>query len=292
MTTAMMSEETPTVIPSTFVPACDTVTLTPVPVEDISACAKLTCSLCCGRGKLTIKEVGSDKSEVSVCNCALKRFVAANRRRLAVGRDKTLFYRTLPEGVVDTADSAETEDSDLGVKVEGNNDGVLARFRVMIERLAIIDKELGDLSTRYDLKKEPLEQDVQATEKALAVEQSSYEDLKVFREALSNRVKQLNQELDELAKTAEKLRSTRDQRIADVAVADVQLGTLHLALQPFISAHKTAKDRLDEHQRRRYQAMKPHEQRKASLLKRMQHKAASLGLSVSDIEHKLMGDPS
>src|ERR1700690_915031 len=82
-------------------PAEDSVTLTPVPSEDIMACAKPKCSLCYGRGKLTVKEIGGgDKSEVSVCNCAIKRFVAENRGRLAVSRDKKLFYRQVPASLV------------------------------------------------------------------------------------------------------------------------------------------------------------------------------------------------
>lgn len=261
-------------------PDDDTVTLVPVPDEDIIKFAKAKCSLCLGLGKLKVTAVGGADPKMLVCNCATKRFVVANRAHLAVGRDKKLFYRQVPEGVVVPADEGEE-----GTKSEtptGENQ-VTERFKVMSERISLIDKELAEIGSRYDRQLEPLEAGVNQAAASLSAEQAKWQDLGRVRHTQFSTVRDINAQLEELAKTEKKLRADLETAMQSMLSTDEELAKEPTRLQPFHRAVADAKDKVEDLAKRRRQALKPGEQRKASLLKRMGHKAASLGLSVEDV---------
>ena len=141
----------------------DAVTLVPVPDEDIIKFAKAKCSLCFGLGKLRVTAVGGADPKTLVCNCAIKRFIAANSKRLAVSRDKKLFYREVPDGVATPADEVVEETPEA----ETDEGRVTARFKVMTDRVTIIDKELTEIGERYARQMEPLTKGVAEAEAAV-----------------------------------------------------------------------------------------------------------------------------
>lgn len=281
-----MTSETSTPDLSASKPDEDTVVLTPVPPEDIMKCAKPRCSLCYGRGKLTFKEVGGgDKSEVSVCNCALKRFVAQNRGHLAVSRDKKLFYRQVPESLVGTL--SETESSEeAAVTATNNEEAQEARFRVIKDRLVGLDEELVGIAKRYDSRLEGLLLNLLAAETDLEKQQEGWKESIEARKIIAA---SLDEHDRRIAAAEDELRRMREERAAmtDLLTAtDETLGTMQTALAPHHRALDKAKKDVATMEKKKRQAMKPHEQRKASLLKRMRRKAASLGMSTEDMDSK------
>ena len=55
-----------------------------VPSAHIVACAKLNCPRCWGKGELEITLPGQKKAERIICRCAVKRFLIANKGRVAM----------------------------------------------------------------------------------------------------------------------------------------------------------------------------------------------------------------
>jgi hypothetical protein len=278
----------PVVIPTTDKPTEETVTLTPVPPDDISRFAKPKCSLCYGLGKLTIKDVGSETSKSTVCNCALKRFIAANRDILAVNRNRELFYRSVPESL----SPSDEGDGDVGgevltVAVTGNEDGAMARFKVAMDRVAVLDSELAAISGSYNNKKEPLLVKVVEAEVNLKNEQTERDNLLEARKAAEKAMVVYD---DRVAKLEEELQLARAEMAstADILVTiDGELAYFESRLAPYYRALDDANEAVSTLEKKRHQAVKPYEQRKASLLKRVQHRAASMGLSLDDIKSKL-----
>ena len=254
----------------------DAVTLVPVPDEDIIKFAKEKCSLCLGLGKLKVTAVGGDDPKTLVCHCATKRFIAANSKLLAVSRDKKLFYREVPDGVATPADEVVEETPEA----ETDEGRVTARFKVMTDRVTIIDKELTEIGERYARQMEPLTKGVAEAEAALSIVKSDYKFLANERDELAAKISRRQAELDELVKTEKELRSELDRDKQSLAEAETDLSAENIRLYPFHEAVLQAKGKVDDLCKRQHQAMRPSEQRKASLLKRMDHKAASLGTTV------------
>lgn len=285
MDKAMTSETLTSDLPASK-PDEDTVILMPVPPEDIMKCAKPRCGLCYGRGKLTFKEVGGgDKSEVSVCSCALKRFVAQNHAHLAVSRDKKLFYRQVPESLAGTLPETESSE-ESAAPITDNEDAQVSRFRVIKDRLARLDEELLGIAKRYDSKLEGLLLNLLAAETDLEKQQEGW---KGDIEARKIIVSSLDGYDHRIAAVENELRLLRGERVimADLLIAaDETLGTMQTALAPYHRALDKAKEDVATMEKKKHQAMKPNEQRKASLLKRAQRKAASAGMSIEDMVSK------
>jgi hypothetical protein len=265
----------------------DTVTLTPVPPEDIIACAKPKCSLCYGLGKLTIKAVGSETSEVSVCNCAIKRFVNANRGRLAASRDKKLFYKSVPAGLDISAPEKDDSEDSL-VSVTGNEDASTSRFRVIKERIVSIDSALAEIAERYDRQIDDLQPALLVAAAELDEQQKGWkgnvEARKIMVASLEGYDRRIAVAEEELLLLREERATTNDL----LKATDETLLTMQTSLAPYHRAVDKAKEDVANMEKKKHQALKPGEQRKASLLKRMQHKAASMGLSMEDVDSKLV----
>ena len=116
--------------------------------------------------------------------------------------------------------------------------------------------------------------------KLLSIVKSDYKFLANERDELAAKISRRQAELDELVKTEKELRSELDLDKQFLVQAETDLSVENIRLYPFHEAVLQAKGKVDDLCKRQHQAMRPSEQRKASLLKRMDHKAASLGTTV------------
>lgn len=263
------------------------VELIPVPDDDIAKHAKSKCVTCLGRGKISMRSPGSDKSRLIVCRCALKRFLLVNRDKLSVGRDRQLYYRNLPEGAVEAPAEPEVveprEDASTGdgsvIPEPVTRGGEAGRLQVMRDRVKILDEKIEEVAGRYDRQVAPLVEDAEKAEEILARESKVSSDLRRRQMEL---IDQITSKSDEIARLEVSLDNARKNRALleqkhEENVAQQVGETARIA--PFARDLEAARAAVAELSRKRHRALSPHWQRRASLLKRMAHKAAGLGLS-------------
>lgn len=252
------------------------VELVPVPDDDIAKCAKPKCITCMGRGKISMRSPGSEKSLLIVCRCALKRFLQVNRDKLSVGRNRQLYYRNLPEG----AEEASAEPEVVEPHDNASPGGDAGRLQVMRDRVKILDEKIEEVAGRYDRQVAPLVEDAEKAEEALTRESKVSSDL---RRRQMEIIGQIASKGDEIARLEVSLDNARKNRALleqkhEENMAQQAGETARIA--PFARDLEVAQVAVAELGRKRHRALAPHWQRRASLLKRMAHKAAGLGLSL------------
>lgn len=250
------------------------VELIPVPDDDIAKHAKPKCTTCSGRGKLSIRTPDSKSSQIVVCRCALNRFVAANRSRLAVGRDRKLYYRALPEGVAETESEQEAGESEAPAAVGGD----AGRLQVMRERVAALDEKIKEVEDRYARQLESFMEEAEEAERDLARELLTSQDLRNQQSEIIAQIISKNEEIRRLEMSLESARKNKAilEQEHDANVVKQVGETARVA--PFAKDLEVARAAVAEVNKKLHQALAPHRQRRASLLKRLAHKAASLGL--------------
>jgi len=114
----------------------------------------------------------------------LKRFVAANRERLSVGKDRQLYYRKMPEAAIEEiSETTESGESD-SARPTGDED----RLQVMRERIASLDEKIAEIDERYDRQLESLSADFNATEQILGEERAKSRELSAQLSSLSSQI--------------------------------------------------------------------------------------------------------
>lgn len=251
------------------------VELIPVPDDDISRCAKPNCLTCHGRGKLIIRPPNSKESRTIVCRCAYRRFIAENQSRLSVGKDRQLYYRKLPDEMQENEALKETEVSEAVVPA-----GDAGRLQVMRDRVTALDVQIAEISSRYDRQFETRMAAVEAAEESLARELKTSRDLVKQQSEIISQITSKKEEIKKLEVSLDNARKNLDllEQKHEECVAQQISETTRVA--PFAQSLENARSAVTEMSKKRNQALMPHRQRRKSLVKRMTHKAASLGMTL------------
>ena len=250
---------------------------TPVPDDDIAKCAKGKCPTCLGRGKVNIRKPGSETVHTIVCQCALKRFVVANNHRLSVGKGRRLYYRNVPEGNVQ---ETEVEEAAAPCVADSQNEGDDSRLAGMRRRILELDGTISEIAARYAQKREPLEAREREAAAKLGREEEVSQKLTSDHKVMTDNLAVLDLRITLLES------QLTDARGAKVAFEGQLAANLEAQshederLAPFWKEVAAARDALADHNKRAHAAATPYRQRKESLIKRLSHKAASLGLPV------------
>jgi hypothetical protein len=258
------------------------VKLTEVPDDDIIAFASSKCRTCLGRGRLSVKRAGEELPRILVCQCAVRRFVAANRDRLTMGSNRKLFYQEISEGLGGSpTPEPETEaDADLGG---------LGQFKTKYDRVKIIDEELAEIDARYDQQLVSLAANCEKAKKSLEVGEGKRRRAIQRRFAVQQDIKSKAELIAHHESIIQMARLELVDLSDNLVALDEQIAQEDVLLLPYEKAVRLATDEVELHNKRRQQTKKPYLQRRESLLKRMSHKAASLGMSMDEVISRLDG---
>jgi chromosome segregation ATPase len=203
--------------------------------------------------------------------------VDANRQWLVV-RNRRLYYTDPDErgseleaapAVTEAATEALTDD--------------LGEFRTKYERIKIIDKELAEIDARYDAQLVPLRTSLTSAEEVLAHEADKGRKVREEKSASFHTMAALDLKIEHLTNLLHEARAEKNDLELRIVKASEEIAHEDLHLKPFNQAVSEARDEVEFHNKRRYQAKKPFQQRKDSLLKRIAHKASGMGLTVEEV---------
>jgi chromosome segregation ATPase len=253
----------------------DLVELAPVPDDDIAKHARPKCTTCYGRGKFSIRLPVTATQKTVVCQCALKRFVAVNRERLSVGKDRQLYYRKMPEvAIEEISETTESGESD-SARPTGDGD----RLQVMRERIVSLDEKIAEIDERYDRQLEPLSADFNAAEQILGEERAKSREMSAQLSSLSSQIDAAARDIELLETRLHKAKGNRENLLQIHAETAERQSREEARPAPFVKDLEDARAAVFTLNKKRHQAQTPHRQRRESLVKRLAHKAAGLGLS-------------
>jgi chromosome segregation ATPase len=184
----------------------------------------------------------------------------ANRERLSAGKDRPLYYRKMPEVAIEEtyerAESGEVVESD-SARPTGDGDCL----RVMRKRIASLDEKIAEIDERYDRQLESLSASFNAAEEILGEERWKSRELSAQLSSLSSQIDAVTRDIELLETRLHKARGNKENLLQVHAETAERQSREEARLAPFVQDLEKARAEGE------------------SLLKRLAHKAAGLGLS-------------